>query len=264
MDATSFTFLATILILVLLSASLLLRSYILRRRYRRRFQQAYADYPTLDGGPPDALDLLDPWERFRRRATRRGLGPKPVLCDIWILPPDKDDTCPSHPAALVSQPEPIPTPAAPSSPRPLPSFLSQLRIPTSFPSLSPPRQAHTHIDSPAKSPPPETKSPDSIPCSEKDTSTLSVYVFVAMPDASAPVHLPLPGVKGKGVHPLKSQAPHQGNLADPLLPSSLYRSAPLTRTTDSVLDDRRIAVDRVRSRPNENGGVGMGKRIALT
>ena len=43
MAMNSFTFLATILILVLFSASLVLRSYILCWRYRPRFQQALAD-----------------------------------------------------------------------------------------------------------------------------------------------------------------------------------------------------------------------------
>lgn len=77
MDPTSFTFLATILILVLLSASLVFRSYILRRRYRQRFQEALTDglFADLDGYP---------------RSTRR-LGPKPVVWDTWIQL-DKDAT----------------------------------------------------------------------------------------------------------------------------------------------------------------------------
>lgn len=90
MNPTSFTFLATILILVLLSASLVLRSYILRRRYRERFQQALADglFADLDRNTFDGQ--FDPLGGFRRSA--RQLGPKPVVWDTWTHPADKVDT----------------------------------------------------------------------------------------------------------------------------------------------------------------------------
>lgn len=89
MDSTSFTFLATILILVLLSATLVLRSYILRRRYRRHFQQALADglFDNLDRSGPGELDTI----RGFRRSIRR-FGPKPIVWDTWIHPADKHDT----------------------------------------------------------------------------------------------------------------------------------------------------------------------------
>lgn len=90
MEPTSFTFLATILILVLLSASLVLRSYILRRRYRQRFQQALADglFVDLDHSAFNGTGQFDTFGGFRRSARR--LGPKPVLWDTWIHPADKD------------------------------------------------------------------------------------------------------------------------------------------------------------------------------
>ena len=84
MDSTSFTFLATILILILLSASLVLRSYILRRRYRRHFQQTLTDAVFVGGTLGSQFDPLG-----LRRPTRR-LGPKPVLWDIWIHLVDDD------------------------------------------------------------------------------------------------------------------------------------------------------------------------------
>lgn len=92
MDSASFTFLATILILVLLSGSLVLRSYILRRRYRQRFQQALADglFVDLDRSTFNGEGQLDHLGGFRR-PTRRP-GPKPVLWDNWIHRADKDDT----------------------------------------------------------------------------------------------------------------------------------------------------------------------------
>lgn len=90
MDSTSFTFLATILILVLLSASLVLRSYILRRRYRQRFQQALTDtlFVDFDRGAFNGASQFDPMGF--RRSTRR-LGPKPVLWDTWVHPVDNDN-----------------------------------------------------------------------------------------------------------------------------------------------------------------------------
>ena len=54
---------------------------------------------------------------------------------------------------------------------------------------------------------------------KEDTATLGVCILVAMPDASAPVYRPVPDAKGKGVDPLRSQAPQSGGDADPLLPS---------------------------------------------
>ena len=91
MNPTSFTFLATILILVLLSSSLVLRSYILRRRYRRRFQQALADglFVDLDRSTLNEAGQFDPLG-FRR--STRQLGPKPVVWDTWTHPADKVDT----------------------------------------------------------------------------------------------------------------------------------------------------------------------------
>lgn len=92
MNPTSFTFLATILILVLLSASLVLRSYILRRRYRQRFQQALADglFADLDRNTFDGPGQFDPLGGFGRSA--RQLGPKPVVWDTWAHPADKGDS----------------------------------------------------------------------------------------------------------------------------------------------------------------------------
>ncbi|KAG8214861.1 hypothetical protein J3R82DRAFT_10027 [Butyriboletus roseoflavus] len=254
-----FTFLATILILVLLSASLVLRSYILRRRYRQRFQQALADglFVDLDRSTFNGEGPFDPLGELRR-STRRP-GPKPALWDNWIHPAEKDNTWSSitpvalwrtssqSPSKLISSA--ILTTPPPDSPsllqaQPRSSLLSQLRLQSPFSLSSPrssslPRQAHTPIESPTVASPrlPAAQPGPSGPSAhtEKDAAILVVCVLVAMPDASAPVNLPVPGAKGKGVDPLESQAQQQSGDADPLLQSSLHRSG--LRIPDFAVDE---------------------------
>ncbi|KAF8553685.1 hypothetical protein OG21DRAFT_1509929 [Imleria badia] len=247
MDSTSFTFLATILILVLLSASLVLRSYILRRRYRRHFQQAISDglFDDLNRNGPGEFDVIGGF----RRSTRR-LGPKPVVWDTWIHPADKDDTWPSiTPVAARCSPLLSPPSTSQSSPLPSitppisssrPTFFSQLRIPSPF-SLSPrpssPLPRHSPIGSPAV---PSTGSlPSAVPTSPdpstKDAVTLSVCVLVAMPDVSVPVYHPVSNIKGKGVDPVDAPETRVSGDADPLLPSSLRRSCARISDQDEAL-----------------------------
>lgn len=110
MDPTSFTFLATILILVLLSASLVLRSYIVRRRYRRRFQRALSDtlFVDFNRGTFNGVSQFDPLGLHR--STRR-VGPKPVMWDTWIHAVDVD----SWSSCTVSWP-PLPHPSRNNTP----------------------------------------------------------------------------------------------------------------------------------------------------
>ncbi|KAH0832315.1 hypothetical protein J3R83DRAFT_13322 [Lanmaoa asiatica] len=256
MDSTSFTFLATILTLFLLSASLVLRSYILRRRYRQRLQQALADglFVDLDRSAFNDAGQFDPMGGFRR-STRRP-GPKPVLWDTWIHPADNDAwssitpvavycNSPLSPSTLISSPQPFtaPTRSSPSlQAQSRPSFFSPLRLPSPFslssrPSSPPPRQALFSIDSPivtGSRSPAVPGSPDPSTHTEKDAVKLAVCVLVAMPDVSAPVHRPITDPKGKRVDPLESQAHQQSGDADPLLLSP-RRSG--TRIPDVTVDE---------------------------
>ncbi|KAF8133282.1 hypothetical protein EV363DRAFT_1325789 [Boletus edulis] len=251
MDSTSFTFLATILVLVLLSASLVLRSYLLRRRYRQHFQQALADGLFADLDPTGQFDA-----GFRRSARR--LGPKPVVWDTWIHPADKDDTwssiipvavrcspLPSPPSTPISLPQPSSAP--PGSPSSLPtqsrmSVFSQLRIPSPLllsprPSLPLPGQPQSPVWSPTLF---STRSPSAAPISpqpsirsEKDAATIALSVLIAMPDPSAPVYRPTPNTKGKSADPLESPGHQPIGDKDPLLPTSSRR--PVVRTSDEGL-----------------------------
>jgi len=72
-----FTFLATLLLLLAVSCAIVIRSFILRRRFRRRIEEAIAAgvlIPgSLDDGPAGAMG--------RRR---RDFGEKPKLWEVWV------------------------------------------------------------------------------------------------------------------------------------------------------------------------------------
>ncbi|KAF9543305.1 hypothetical protein CPC08DRAFT_430371 [Agrocybe pediades] len=66
------TFLATLFLLLFVSCAIVLRSYILRRRYQRRLDEAMASGMFL--APRTA------------GSKRKRLGPKPKLYDTWLAP----------------------------------------------------------------------------------------------------------------------------------------------------------------------------------
>ncbi|KAH7910493.1 hypothetical protein BJ138DRAFT_1114047 [Hygrophoropsis aurantiaca] len=68
-----FTFLATLFVLLLVSSAIILRSFILRRRFRRRVEEALANGLFLDLPPPPGPPI-------------RALGEKPKLFDRWVVP----------------------------------------------------------------------------------------------------------------------------------------------------------------------------------
>jgi len=71
-STTSFTFLATLFVLLLISASIIFRSFLIRRRFRQRVEGALAQ-----GGyfhlPPSGLGL-----------TSRFIGEKPRVHEAWV------------------------------------------------------------------------------------------------------------------------------------------------------------------------------------
>jgi len=246
MNSTRFTFLATILILVLLSASLVLRSWILRRRYRQRFQHALL-FPDAVTGQFDSLG------GFRR--STRPLPPSPILWDTWIVhSSDKPDTlstitpvavrCTPFQLPLASSSASSPQQSTTQTPSPSslhaqsrPSIFSQLRLPSPF-SLSlhrfSPLSSQTRLpatlptlaSSGSRLPPPAAPtSSDTSICTERDAGTLAICVLIAMPALSAPVHRPVSDAKGKSAGPPDFQAHRCSGDVNPLLPSSLHRSA---------------------------------------
>jgi hypothetical protein len=70
-----FTFLATLFLLLFVSSAIILRSFILRRRFRRRIEQA-----ILAG----VIVPNRPGHRTSRR--RRPIGEKPKLWEAWVSP----------------------------------------------------------------------------------------------------------------------------------------------------------------------------------
>lgn len=74
--SNSFTFLATLLLLLAVSCAIVARSVIIRRRFRRRVAEALAAGIVL---PPEP----GPFGGIRRQ---RDFGEKPKLWDAWIVP----------------------------------------------------------------------------------------------------------------------------------------------------------------------------------
>lgn len=73
-----FTFLATLFLLLFVSAGIVLRSFVLRRRFRRRIEEALASGVPLTppwGGPPILPRMLERptlWDVFIRPASKEG------------------------------------------------------------------------------------------------------------------------------------------------------------------------------------------------
>ncbi|ETW81596.1 hypothetical protein HETIRDRAFT_173276 [Heterobasidion irregulare TC 32-1] len=72
-----FTFLATLFLLLFVSCAIILRSFILRRRFRRRVEEAILSGAMV----PNARGPM---------GHRRDFGEKPRLWDSWIAPPAGD------------------------------------------------------------------------------------------------------------------------------------------------------------------------------
>ena len=66
----SFTFLATLLLLLAVSCAIVIRSLIIRRRFRRRYEEALA------------AGIILPQQGIKRR----DFGAKPEMSDSWLAP----------------------------------------------------------------------------------------------------------------------------------------------------------------------------------
>jgi hypothetical protein len=71
-STTSFTFLATLFVLLLISASIIFRSFLIRRRFRQRVEGALAQGALFDL-PPSGLGLVS-----------RFIGEKPKVHEAWV------------------------------------------------------------------------------------------------------------------------------------------------------------------------------------
>lgn len=71
-STTSFTFLATLFVLLLISASIIFRSFLVRRRFRQQVGGVFAQGTFFDL-PPSGLGL-----------TSRFIGEKPRVHEAWV------------------------------------------------------------------------------------------------------------------------------------------------------------------------------------
>ena len=85
---TRFTFLATLFLLLFVSAAIVLRSFILRRRFRRRIEEAIAAGvyipPPFGGTPPGPRRILERpklWDIYLAPSSKEGWNETLVSCD---------------------------------------------------------------------------------------------------------------------------------------------------------------------------------------
>ncbi|KZT73799.1 hypothetical protein DAEQUDRAFT_761764 [Daedalea quercina L-15889] len=186
-DSTRFTFLATLFLLLFVSAAIVLRSFIIRRRFRRRIEEAIAAgvyIPPPFGSPPGL-----------RRALER-----PTLWDVFLMPASKDRWSETLPlAAKVAAPKPsLSTDSTPSlhesSADASVSRLALLRRPF----------ARRRATSPSLTPSPDPSNPQPTESPAEDALTraeeVQVAVMIMMPNPHRPAYgrsSPLASLKGK-------------------------------------------------------------------
>ncbi|SJL07544.1 uncharacterized protein ARMOST_10894 [Armillaria ostoyae] len=73
-----FTFLATLFVLLIISSSIILRSFMMRRRFQRRLEEAMAQGVVL--------------APHNQGSRRKRLGRKPKMHEAWIAPSQDADT----------------------------------------------------------------------------------------------------------------------------------------------------------------------------
>ncbi|CAE6438376.1 hypothetical protein ACGC1H_006995 [Rhizoctonia solani] len=76
-----FTFLTTLLLLLAVSCGIVIRSFVLRRRFHRRVEEAIAAGVLLPGQGDGGMG-----PRGQFGAFRRSIGEKPTMWEIWIDP----------------------------------------------------------------------------------------------------------------------------------------------------------------------------------
>jgi len=208
-----FTFLATLLLLLAVSCAIVVRSFILRRRFRRRIEEAIAAGVLAPGALDDG-----PGGGGMGRGRRRDFGEKPKLWEVWVDEHGQEHTfaqegsskrdslgkgegrweeiLPVSATVLSSNtPKPIPLPGSGSATSLLTSehqnarrlFISRILGRRPFTRSSPPAPTQTTQregdDSESRShmtyPPIAAKDP------EKEDEKLQVSVLISMPSPSS-------------------------------------------------------------------------------
>ncbi|QRV79192.1 hypothetical protein RhiJN_07207 [Ceratobasidium sp. AG-Ba] len=217
-----FTFLTTLLLLLAVSCGIVIRSFVLRRRFHRRVEEAIAAgvlLPSQTGdiamGPGGSINVY-----------RRNIGEKPKMWEAWIdertvghHPSLASDWTKVQPLAVtrLSDAPPKPkdessgnTPSAPAAPGSvfqrltsrLPFGRSQAPTTTTpaTPEVALPSLAYGTSPAPGNRPldTPKTAKSGDLPDS---TNSVQVAVFIAMPDPSRPRYTP-----GSSPSPIESHA----------------------------------------------------------
>jgi hypothetical protein len=180
-----FTFLATLFLLLFVSSAIILRSFILRRRFRRSIEEA-----LLAG-------VIVPNQPGGRVSRRRALGEKPKLWETRVFPADDDGWDSIVPVSALpkgSEP-PNKEDSETSAPAPLPRPISYFSQPARPPPLyrrlfHNPFSRHagslTHLhdmSTAAPSSPGESASEQGAP---PHHDRMEVTVLIAMPDPRRP------------------------------------------------------------------------------
>ncbi|CAE6416469.1 unnamed protein product [Rhizoctonia solani] len=200
-----FTFLTTLLLLLAVSCGIVIRSFVLRRRFHRRVEEAIAAGVLLPGQGDAGMGAGG-----RLGAFRRPIGEKPKLWEVWIDPSPLAVTKISEVSTDAAAP-----PKAEMTQQEAPvgmSLLDRLGLHSIFhrgtrgaPSINPtPSSPDVPLPTLGYNPPaPHEETQGSKADSSDGSRSVQVAVFVAMPDSSRPryIHSSSPidenGVKGK-------------------------------------------------------------------
>ncbi|EGN97997.1 hypothetical protein SERLA73DRAFT_182816 [Serpula lacrymans var. lacrymans S7.3] len=200
-----FTFLATLFVLLLISSAIILRSFVLRRRFRRRVEEAIAAGIYIDVAPRAAAGSR----------TFRVLGEKPKFYETWITPTNNQKWDGLMPISAQI------APTKPSRPDKQFSFLPASTTTNAITTTpdSPPRTfLGRSLRNPfTRAPPsPPTPPPVSSPVVEEQEERIAVSVLISMPSASRSITAPSQSYKGKA---RSSWEPHRedGEMPDVIL-----------------------------------------------
>lgn len=207
-----FTFLTTLLLLLAVSCGIVIRSFILRRRFHRRVEEAIAAgvlLPSQTGdigmGPGGTISVF-----------RRTIGEKPKMWEVWIDErPQNDSHAPiasewskiqpvavtqlsdAPPKPKVEQAGETPAPAAPASAfnrlaGHLPFGRGRAPAPTEATPATPeaPLPTLAYGSSPAPGQQNLEPAQDKTPNNADANSSVQVAVLIAMPDPSKPRYSP--------------------------------------------------------------------------
>jgi hypothetical protein len=170
LTVSRFTFLSTLFLLLVVSTAIVLRSFLLRRRYRMGLQEQLDDLFRQPGGTPGA-------------SRRKNFGAKPKLWDTWIELDDRGKGPVNELAGIkvrcVAIPPPLKAQCLPSSRSPLHLSHKRQQSPKT-------RLLHHRFHSPSKNagksgPPPSWLAFSPTHFHSRDTNTKTIVLELTLP-----------------------------------------------------------------------------------